>query len=56
MELLGAHFFFTQPTWTPQELDKMRQNSVMRTRIDHPSRPWAYIFVTALFFLHFGKK
>ena len=40
MGLLGAHFLI-DTTWTPQELDKMRQVSVMRTRIEWPSTPWA---------------
>ena len=40
MGLLGAHFFI-DPTWTPQEHDKMRQIGVMRTQIECPSTPWA---------------
>ena len=55
MGLLSAHFLIA-PTWTPQELDKMRQISVMRTRIECPSNLGLRFRVMRLVFSTFWNE
>ena len=42
MEMAGyPFFFFSDSIWTPQESDKMHQNSAIRPKIECPWRNWA---------------
>ena len=45
--------FFSDSIWTPQESDKMHQNSVIRPKIECPWRNWAQNLDRALSFSSF---